>query len=636
MTFGAPLNFLWLLPALGAITIIYLMRKPRKDIAVPSTLFWSLLPEQSMRATRFQKFVPELLFFLQALAALLLIIAAAQPLVLTSAKQSRNWAIIIDNGGSMNATDGQATRLDTAKDRASAFLNTQSGSDDNYVIVTAAGAPSVDLSPTHIRASENAAIASIPPTDEHSDIGGAVAVASDALKNIHGTPANSRIVIFSDGAFDSSVDSSAMKSASGIPTSLVHIARGDDANAAITRLVVQRDPVYPSQRLDIYAEVRTYGTSHPVNAELTLSTGSSVELTQSVTIAPGRPTSISATIDAPQAETVLKAELKTEADSLADDDSAYAILSSSGSTRLLLITDGDPPLERALALLPGVSVDVASLANFQRFGAPSGYDGYVVDAGDTSVSAAGLPGNSLIWGGAEPKFVTTDTATAQIVDWDRAHPVMRFLDLSDISLNAPSWIFTGAWAPLAEDSSGTVIAALDSGGRRDIRASFSPKDSAFASSSAFPIFIANSIAWLTSQGGQSDIAGVPIALSPAAGGWTVRGPRGTTVSGVCTGAAGSPCTVEASLAGVYQAKSPSGELTFVRNFDPAASDITPKTHQFAVLSEGQPAAGAKRAWTAITGLVAALCVLLLATEWAVYHRGSPFHQPPSHRNRKGE
>src|SRR2546428_13014103 len=59
-----------LLSLLGVLVLIYLRERWRKRIAVPTLLLWREVKEDKVRARRF---LPDLLFFVQALLLLLLI-----------------------------------------------------------------------------------------------------------------------------------------------------------------------------------------------------------------------------------------------------------------------------------------------------------------------------------------------------------------------------------------------------------------------------------------------------------------------------------------------------------------------------------------------------------------------------------
>jgi hypothetical protein len=338
-------------------------------------------------------------------------------------------------------------------------------------------------------------------------------------------------------------------------------------------------------------------------------------------------------IAAPHDREVAVARLNARlGDDLADDDTAYAILPAAGGVRVLLVSAGDPPLEKVLGLLPGVEVDEASPSSYAGFGAVSGYDVYVLDGVDP-IAGRPIPGGAFIWGGADPQFTTAgggDTSVP-VVDWDRSQPVMRFDDLSDTLLRAPAWGSVGAWSPLIEDSQGIVAAAIENGTQRQVRVSFTPQSSGFSTQAAFPIFVSNAITWLAEQAGQSAPAGTPIALAPEPGGWTVTGPAGKQ-AGLCD-QFGSACSVsQTQPAGIYSVHSSGGDLLFTRNTDASESDIVPKAHAIATAPLAVSAPNLSRViWVQATWAVAALCLCLLIAEWLVYHRPSRPGQRPARK-----
>jgi hypothetical protein len=274
-----------------------------------------------------------------------------------------------------------------------------------------------------------------------------------------------------------------------------------------------------------------------------------------------------------------------------------------------------------LGLLPGVEVDEARPSSYESFGAPGGYDVYILD-GVQPLQNRPLPGSAMMWGGAGPQFLEAGGAGGllPVADWDRSQPVLRFVDLTQTSLQAAAWQSVGSWEPLIEDQVGIIAAENETGTRRQLWMSFTPQESGFAAEAAFPIFVSNAVGWLSHQAGQSAAAGTPITLAPVIGGWAVDGP-GTDVRGVCN-LSGSRCSASTSeLAGVYTVRSDSGSMLFARNTDPGSSDILPKPHMLAAtgLSVASPEI-VRHGWSEVSSLAAALCLMLLAIEWLVYHR----------------
>jgi hypothetical protein len=351
-------------------------------------------------------------------------------------------------------------------------------------------------------------------------------------------------------------------------------------------------------------------------------------LTRRIDVTPGVATSIIAALHAPAQPEALAARLSLPSsftDQLADDNAAYAVLPPVGGAHVLLVSSGDQAIENALDILPGVHVTELSPADYAANGAPAQYDATIFD-GVLPDSHRPVSGGILIWGGADRSFTDTNAAPGweNVVDWSRSDPVLRFTDLSATTLKAQSWSRVGDWTPLIETGQGIVAASSQDGGYRRIWMSFTPQDSGFASSPAFPIFISNAVGWLTqSSAGGNDIAGVPILLPRVKNGWSVASPGGVDSQGVCD-TNGSPCAFDQTAnAGVYTATSGQSTLLFARNCAPQSVDLVGKQHAFGpnVVSDVYSPGSIKvHRWQAVTGIATVFCLALLIGEWLIYHR----------------
>ncbi len=640
------MNLLWLIPALGAVTLLYMLRRPRREIVVPSTSFWRMMPQETVRVQRLQKLTPQILFFLQLLAAALLVFAAASPQVTRLSAQRQSWTIILDNGVTMQSRDvsGGLTRFSVAKQQASQLIRAAAGA-NAVVSVVATAPPRLLISPTASQASLLQAVESTTATDMASDLAGASLIAAAAQQaNSSKFGATRKTIIISDGSWNPADDATTIIKPLALAApelSSVAAVSSEPRDIGMTRLSVQRDPLQPQTRLQVFAQVASTGQPQG-DARLTLLVDGNPVLEKNVTpgAGAGAETLLTFSLPAPPHESRLIASVEPAGrDDLAADNTAYAVLPAVGESRVLLIGGSqgvDSGLERVLSLLPGVAVDVTRVSALPPSGAPGGYDLYLLDPeGDAADSAPlpVLPGNSIVFSARNGEFAAASESgggSGEIVDWNRSHPVLRFADLTGASLRAlPAWQTTGAWQPLIESRNGIVAAARDvgSGGGRSVQFSFSPRDSGFDKLSAFPILISNAIDWLGQTGGvgASATAGAPILLAPVSGGWAVtRESAGQSPVPVGEGLCDerdSPCSEnETSLAGIYEAHSSGGTELFARSVD-AGVTLAPQEHPLLPVfrANGMQAGQARRSMStrSLLGAAGAVCLIALIIEWGV-------------------
>jgi hypothetical protein len=628
MNFAAPLNLLWLIPSWGIITVLYLLRRPRKNVDVPSTQFWRSVPQESARRAKIQKFTPQLLWALQMLAALALILSLMQPQFRTDLGNGAAIALIIDNGITSSATDISGSRLNAEKEAALSLLSDSSLGHSTITIIKTTPAGIIGQSGMSVTDAKNS-IGNIQPSDEKSDIVSAVTAANSVLKSTAKFGQQQRIMMLSDMAWDNKLDNDVRSAAGQIPISAdrqgVNFASSSPSDTAITRLSAQRSSADPENTLDVYIEIST--TLQSQSGQLILSSDTMTLITKHFQATNTAPASISFEIPAPKVQSVLTAKLQLadgSTDQIADDNYAYIILPSAGGLHVLLISDTKSSLDKALSLLPGVNVKTISSTDYESGQGAGNFDVTIFNSvqPDPKIPASG---GELVWGGGDKSF-TSDTDTpgwSQIADWDHSNPVLRFTDFSSTSLKGNTWNRIGNWSPLIETQQGIVCASSELGGDRKIWMSLDLNGSGFDSSPAFPIFVSNCVSWLSeAENATANETGNPIILPRAQGGWSVKGP-GISLSGICSDS-GSGCSVtNTEMAGVYTADNGSQTITFVRNCPASSIDLTPKDHTFLAGSSSGNAekAGNKYTnWQPEIGLAIALCMLILIGEWIAFHK----------------
>src|SRR6056297_3159615 len=393
--FAAP-AFLWGLLALPLVVLLHRIRVRRERREVAGSFLWRRARDAGARRPRMR---PSILLLLQLLAVTGLSLAAAGPRWNLAGPPLR--VLVIEASASMAARDGQtvpaaaelndvapgASRLDVARALAGRLAR-----DDGPVAIVRGGAePRLTLPPSTELSAVLDALDRLQAIDAATDPERTLRIARDVATA--GGGAGAEIHWLSDRP---------PPSTAGVR---VHVLAGTGPNVGVTgfELVAGQAWVQVSSAfaapLELPVEVRR---GDQVAASTTLLVPARGEAAATFPVGEG-PTSLQARIVPPAA------------DVLALDDVAWA-----GSPRTFVAMDrGFAALERALGAIDGVQVRVTSAAVGQ-------------DA-DLRV----LHGRLAQPPAAGPTVLLPDrdasAVAATILDWDRADPLLRFVDVREVA-----------------------------------------------------------------------------------------------------------------------------------------------------------------------------------------------------------
>jgi len=217
--------------------------------------------------------------------------------------------------------------------------------------------------------------------------------------------------------------------------------------------------------------------------------------------------------------------------------------------------------------------------------------------------------------------------TPQVLRWSRTHPVMRYVDLRDLTIASALALRARGGEVLAEGEV-PLIWAYDGAGIRAIVLGFGLPESDLPLQIAFPIFLNNALAWLSGTGGAFE-AGDPLVV-----------PAGPHPDAVLIDPAGNPTVLQArdgefvvpalERAGIYTLRLGDHTRRFAVNPAPAESEIAPIRP---ASSAPGPSDRAERP-VDLAGILLGAALVLLMVEWALWLRGLPgaemtrFRGPP--------
>jgi von Willebrand factor type A domain/Aerotolerance regulator N-terminal len=630
-----------------AIIALYFLKLRRQPLEVPSTYLWHKSIDDLHVNSIWQRLRQSLLLLLQLLLLALLALALLRPSWQGSKFTRDRLIFLVDNSASMGATDVQPTRLDEAKRRVLELID-QMRSGDVAMIVSFSDVARVEQMFTDNRGELRQRLELIQPTDKSTSITEALRVASvlanpgRSATDIRDTQVAealpAQLFFFSDGNFADDADFSLGNLE---PTPPVWIGLPEAGNVAIVAFSTARSET-DADKIQAFGRLENSGLKE-VTLDVELRLEDELVDAQRLTIAAGKSTGVSFDVEHLESGT-LELRLAAE-DDLAVDDRAWSVVHSPRRSRVLLVTPGNEPLETSLrtdraaeiAELTRKGPDFLTTPQYRQSAMAGAWDLVIYDRcrPDEPPQA-----NTLMIGRLPPgeAWRQKNTITVpQIIDVNRAHPLMQWLDMSDVLVIEATPLLppTGS-TMLIESAEGPLVAVAPREGFEDVVIGFDLVGEERVGTNwpvrpSFPVFILNAIGYL---GGNREIAnagtvqpGRPIALRPDtdARELSIVPPgRDATAINISRDKHNVFHFAATNRVGLYRAREGAKDVdSFAVNlFDPRESNIKVDENRKLKIGHNEVASGAtweparRDAWKLV--LLGALAILLF--EWYIYNR----------------
>lgn len=604
MNLQGPSHLLWILPLSGIIVALYLLRMRRQDLRIPATFLWPEHTEEVRANSLFQKLRFNWLMILQLIIASLLCFAFAQPQVRQEGLLGETTVIVLDTSASMRATDMSPSRFDAAVDIVRSAINTSKPT-DRFALIEAGAIPRVAFSLSNDPAKQRNALEKLHATDEEGNMGEALRLASALVSSLD----SARILVISDGCFPKIENFSPGKA------SVVYKSMGTrQENLAVTALGSAKT----SRGNEVFCGVKNYGFNR---ADATIEVFADDKLIYSTkqTIQSLKTAGVSCL--APASAHILHAKIESKDDMLAADNELYASADPNAAISTLLVSKGNPFLERALLLDPRVTLDrTDTLPNSER-GTVSKFDLIIFDG----VKPQPVSSRAVVsFGqGSEASGATTSGKISgpKITDITQA-PLTKGVDFNSIYIENGSVLkpFEGA-KTLVDSNLGPIVVA-DDGETKKIAVAFNLLESDFPLQVGFPIFIANILDFIAKESSGKDIvtrAGTSFAFR-SANDVSISGPNGYQQS--VPSKDGQAIWRDITFAGKYQATVKGAKSNVLVNLKSEyESNIAPKPELIfgsAKVKALQTPFRLQDYWR----IFVLFCLAFLAFEWWVYSRKS--------------
>lgn len=464
-------GWFWLLALVPiGIVLLYFLKLRREPVEVPSTYLWSKTIEDLHVNSLLQRLRRSLLLLLQLLAVLLAAIAVFRPGIRGETSGQGRTVFLLDTSASMQATDleNQESRFEKAKRLIKGRIETMRDS-ETAMLVTFSDRPETVQSFTSDRRRLSEALDRVQVTNHPTDILGALR-AADGLANprrssevgdvndvqvADAMPAD--LLIYSDGGFENVSEFSL----GNLVPQFISLGSTKARNLAITAFSAERNVERPAE-IQAYATVMNLGAEAAEGSATLTSAGDFLDA-ENVSLAPGEQTGLSFTISNEDAVTLqLKLDVQ---DDLTLDNVAFAGLTPLRTVSVLVVTEGNTPLRLGLSTSQAGKICNAEFVSpayleseTYRTRAEAGRDDLIIY---DRCQPAEMPLTNTFFIGALPPAPnnngkqpgngeqsepvaegtpSSDAASNQwawasqsspvvLVDMDRTHPMMRFLEL---------------------------------------------------------------------------------------------------------------------------------------------------------------------------------------------------------------
>jgi len=565
MSFLSPLAL-----ALFALTLplvlLYFLKVRRRERTVPSLLLWAPALRDREASAFFQRLQRDPLLILQILALLALALALARPAVTIMGEGARKVVIVLDTSASMKARDVSPSRFGVAKAAAIGLVH-RLGEGAEIMVIETGVQPRVLVPLVRDRERVVAAIRLAQARDLPHRIVEAVRTA----RALVGADPRAEIHVFTDGSF-----TLAQTPETTDPRLHWNGVGQGGRNVAITNLSV-RKAYYGSFEYQAFVSLVNY-TPETETFTFSLEVDDKTIAEKSVTLEPSVRRSVVMPFSHGGGGTIA-ARLQIR-DDLATDNVAYAVLPPARKMTVLLVSPGNLFLEKVLRTDPQVTLEVRTPDQYQ--GGMGEADVVVID----SVSPPRVGPGRFVFVNGVPADVPIETLgrieRPVIMDWDRAHPIMRHVEFAKVTIEDALRIRPlAAGRPLVEAVGGPLIYALEEAERKAIFIGFDLFKTDFPLRVAFPLILSNGLRWLHPAGiGQASLSlatGQPI-LIPAEHGVnsvTVTTPSGRIVKGQVT--RGVVSFTETDEVGLYTLTTSRGQMKVAVNLtDAEESNLVPR------------------------------------------------------------
>lgn len=515
--------------------LFYFLKLRRRPVRVSTVRFWVSSTEDLQVNAPFRMIRPSWLLLLHLLATGLLCAAAGRPALDKGSLGAGRVVIVIDHSASMSAVDAKPEgaagappipRLEAAKSAAIKAIEGLDAAGARAMLVSVAGRPVTRANFTRDAGALRKAVEAIEPTDQPGNLAEALhMIAAFATSPEYGEPPPT-LVLITDGGLRLEPGAT-VPGLGSLNVRMVRVGPAPNAsgdNVGIVALNARRDFRNPAL-LRVFVRLQSMVPA-PLSVGLTCRMGDEPAQVAVVEMAPATkgepeltPSEASRTFEfRTVAGAVLTVSLSRR-DVLESDNSASLVIAPARKPAIVLVrppgerTGADENLRSALETLEPSSLKVLTADAYRAGADPAAGEADLIvfdrvrpdtlPARAPSISfAAGLPIEGLRVGAPAP-------SPGGFTQWDRTHPLMRYVALGDVALDGAREVVTTGLAsgyvatPLAWAGQGPAVVLLERAGVRRLVVGIDLNATTWSKDVSFPTFVANAVDYLTLRGEDS-------------------------------------------------------------------------------------------------------------------------------------
>ncbi len=605
------------------IILLYLLKQKVVNQKISALNLWKEAYENVQASTPWEKFRNNILMYMQIAALLLLILALMSPYITGSGSEYSNVLIIIDNSASMSGLYSEdESKLDVAKEQAADYVNSNDGT--RYTIMTVSNTPELIISGSDDKGRVSDAVNNI----ETTDIAGSLDQAASMVQSLVAAWKSYKVIAFTDSSanmqnINCEVVDLSIQGNNGAIQSLSHTVSEDGT-------------------VKVMARVDNYG-SNSLNTDVNLYIGNKLYDIQNVTVEAGESSIVyfkdiaSGKYNSILAGNTpyLMAELNSK-DMLAGDNIVYDILDNGSENKILLVTDKNTFLEKALKISGSQTIDKvqtkdAEAADIEEYSLVV-YDGVLPGelsetgniifinppASDVKKETEGWQKDIFIYG-KKSKSSVIRTLKGNVTEYIEDY---SFSSLDVLGFKTPKW--AKAFFETGSKLSAGYLGNYN--GRMVAVIGFDLHNTDFPLQTEFPIFMYNLLReTMSARIAEKSVYNAGEAVSIQKKGKSekvvVTKPDGTKENYNLEG--GTVVFADTIDAGLYSIKEDDGEMYFIVPFPEEESDVLKET---VITSDKNTKTDVNKTLSGsiskkmVVLPVLALLLVLLMSEWIVYRK----------------
>lgn len=470
MNFYSPLAFAFAI-FLPIILLMYLLKQKHENYSISSILLWQQALKDIEANAPWQKLKRNLLMLLQLLIVSLLIVALAEPFIVSEEGHVNDFILVLDSSASMQMEDVSPSRFEAAKREMIKIVeNSRPGT--RFSVIGMGYTGSVFASKSSDRGTVINAIKKITVTNGVANDRAVRAI----LRPILAQSQNVQVMLFGDRMY---------------PIADSHFQfvplAGANHNAAVTLLsyTIQAEKMTVLSRIANYASV-------PKTLSLSLYGDEKVLDARDIKLGAGETEDVYWQLPA-NAVRLLSCQIDTE-DDLALDNTARTVVNTQEVKKVLLVTERNVFLEKVLTLMPGLEVFKTNLENGDI---SEGYRLYIYDGYVPRL----LPkdGNILVFNPpAENTLIDVKGEYAHPSTVEKTgHPLTEYVEDFDFAISSIKEVSVPEWGETAlKVGDKPAIIAGQKDNQRIIIVGFDIHRTDMPLKPVFPIMMNNFINWL--------------------------------------------------------------------------------------------------------------------------------------------